>query len=167
LIPLLQEKGFAAQTAVWLAALVGPMQVLGRLVELTVGRRIAVNQVALIALALLPASLIALFFVSSAWQLGLVFAVLYGASNGVMTIVRATIPAELFGRAHYGAVNGSLAAFVIVARASGPLAASLLWTAWGNYDGVVLVLAGTASLAVLLFYWAIRTHSSPAKMPSF
>jgi MFS family permease len=33
LIPLLQEKGFAAQTAVWLAALVGPMQVLGRLVD--------------------------------------------------------------------------------------------------------------------------------------
>ena len=37
------------------------------------------------------------------------FAVLYGAANGMMTIVRALLPAELFGREDYGAIQGMIA----------------------------------------------------------
>jgi hypothetical protein len=81
LIPLLQEKGFAPMHAVWLAAAVGPMQVTGRLIELTVGRRFSPKSVGLVALALLPFALVALMFASSKLWLGFAFAPL-GKTEG-------------------------------------------------------------------------------------
>ena len=93
-------------------------------------------------------------FASSSLWMGIAFAVLYGASNGVMTIIRATMPAEMFGRDHYGAVNGALAAPVIATRAAGPLVASLIWSAGGGYDGVLWVLVAVSILAMGAFSFA-------------
>jgi predicted MFS family arabinose efflux permease len=149
LIPLLQEKGFSAAQAVWLSALVGPMQVTGRLLQFLFARRFATAQVALAALAVLPASLIALALVAEDARLGLLFVACYGASNGVMTVVRAALPAEVFGRAHYGAVSGALATPVIVTRAAAPLAAALLWQQSGGYDAAIWALTGLAALALV------------------
>jgi predicted MFS family arabinose efflux permease len=160
LIPLLQEKGFSPADAVWLAALVGPMQVGGRVVQFTLGRRFSPQHVGLLALSLLPVGLMELLLASSGLFLSLVFVFLYGASNGVMTIVRATIPAEMFGRDQYGAVNGALAAPVITCRAAGPLAASLIWTMSGGYGGVVCALAGASVLAMAAFYLALKAQPS-------
>ena len=56
----------------------------------------------------------------------LIFAVFYGLSNGVMTIVRGTVPAEFFGRAAYGSLLGRLAAPSLVARAAAPVALAAL-----------------------------------------
>jgi MFS family permease len=159
LIPLLQEKGFAPMRAVWLAAMVGPMQVTGRLVEFTVGRRFASRTVGLVALALLPFALCALMFASSGPWMGIAFAVLYGTSNGVMTIIRATMPAETFGREHYAAVNGALAAPVVATRAAGPLVASLIWSASG-YDGVLWVLAVVSIVSMGSFLMAVPAKPS-------
>ena len=53
------------------------------------------------------------------------FAVLYGVSNGVMTIVRGTVPAELFGRREFGALLGRLARPQLIARAIAPVALTL------------------------------------------
>lgn len=139
LIALLQERGLSAADAVLLAACVGPMQVLGRVLEVTVGARFRATQVGLRALSLLPVALIALAEAGAAWTLLIAFAALYGASNGVMTIVRAVMPAELFGRESYGTINGALSAPVILSRAVAPIAAALLWSASGNYGAVLWV----------------------------
>jgi MFS family permease len=130
------------------------MQVTGRLIEFTVGRRFSAKSVGLVALALLPFALVALMFASSNLWTGFAFAVLYGASNGVMTIIRATMPAEMFGREHYGAINGALAAPVIATRAAGPLVASLIWSA-GGYDAVLWVLVVVSILAMITFFMAL------------
>ena len=37
-----------------------------------------------------------------------------GMGNGVMTIVRGALPAERYGRAHYGALNGAPAVPVLL-----------------------------------------------------
>ena len=155
LIPLLQERGLSAGNAVLLAAGVGPMQVLGRVLEVTVGARFRAAQVGLLALALLPIALIALAQAGSSWTLLIAFAALYGASNGVMTIVRAVMPAELFGRDSYGAINGALSAPVILSRAVAPTAA-LLWSAFGSYGVVLWVLVVLAVIAVGGFALATR-----------
>jgi MFS family permease len=160
LIPLLQEKGFTPMHAVWLAAMVGPMQVTGRLVEFTVGRRFSPKSVGLVALALLPFALVALMYASSNLWMGVAFAMLYGASNGVMTIIRGTMPAEMFGREHYGAVNGALAAPVIATRAAGPLVASLIWSAAGGYDGVLWVLVVVSIVSMVTFLMALTAKPS-------
>jgi predicted MFS family arabinose efflux permease len=157
LIPLLFERGFAMSDAVWLAAIVGPMQVAGRIAEYTVGARFRATQIAMIAFIFLPVALIVLHFAGLQWSLVLVFVTLYGASNGVMTIVRGIIPAELFGRERYGAVNGALAAPVLASRALGPLAAAVIWSAAGGYEAVIWTLAVVGLLSAVSFLLAVKT----------
>ncbi len=152
LIPLLVEKGFSASDAVWLAALIGPMQVAGRIAEYTVGARFRATQVALIALTLLPLALTALVFTKApGWLPVIAFVVLYGASNGIMTIARGMIPAEIFGRDRYGAVNGALSAPVLASRAAGPIVASVVWSTAGGYDAVLWTLAACGLVSVAAF----------------
>ena len=156
LIPLLGERGLSGSVAVSLAALVGPMQVAGRVVEYTLGRRVSVFRSGLVALALLPLGMLLLLFGGTSLTLLAAGLLLYGASNGVMTIVRAAVPAELFGRAHYGSINGALSAPVIMSRAAAPIAASWLWTPERGYGPLLWALAMAAALAVVCFYWSVR-----------
>jgi MFS family permease len=107
-------------------------------------------------MGLLPLSLLLLVAGgASSWSF-VAFALLYGAGNGVITIVRGAIPVELYGRDHYGVVNGALAAPVLLAKAAGPLAAALALLVARDYDRVTLLLAGVAASALLFFGLAVR-----------
>jgi MFS family permease len=159
LLSMLGAKGMTAAHAAALGALMGPMQVLGRLAEIFAGPRVAPTQVAIFAMALLPASL--LVFAATGTSVGgfVLFALLYGAGNGVMTIVRGTVPVELYGRREYGAVNGALAAPVLLAKAVGPLVAAIIWSMLGDYDAVAYAFAVVASSALVFFALAIRRRA--------
>ena len=156
LLAMLVAKGFSATQAATLGALIGPMQVLGRLSEMSVGQRLAPSSVGALAMALLPASVLLFVFAGDSTWSFIIFAVLYGAGNGVMTIVRGTVPVELYGRDHYGAVNGAMAAPVLIAKAFGPLAAAVAWTVLQDYDTVALLLAAVAFSSLVFFGWAVR-----------
>ena len=156
LIPLLHEKGFSAADAVMLAALVGPMQVAGRIWEYTIGARLRATQVALIALGLFPVAIALLYFSGGTSLMVVAFIACYGVSNGIITIARGTIPAEIYGRERYGVVNGALSAPVLASRAVGPLVASLIWSATGSYEAVVWTLAGIGLIAIATFVLAVK-----------
>ena len=159
MLPMMQSKGLEVAAAALAGALVGPMQVLGRIFELTFGRRFAIAQVGLLALCVLPIAL--LVFATSGnhlWPI-VIFALLYGLSNGVVTIVRGAMPAQLFGRDHYGAVSGALAMPQMFALASGPFVVSLIWTmTGGDYDRVLFILSAISASGVGFFYAALRAH---------
>lgn len=154
IIPILEAKGVSALVAAGFAALIGPMQVTGRILEITIGRRYSLARVGLVALTAMPVALwMLLAATTQSWMIAL-FAGLYGASNGVFTIVRGAMPAELFGHRHYGAINGALSAPYLLSHALGPALAALLWTSLGNnYDRVVAVL-GVVAVAGVVLYWA-------------
>jgi MFS family permease len=159
ILSMMQSKELPLATAALVAALIGPMQVAGRIVELTIGQRFSIVRVGLLAMVMLPVSL--LIFAASGSHLWpvIVVALMYGLSNGVVTIVRGAMPAQLFGREHYGAVSGALAMPQMFALASGPFLVSLVWTATGgNYDRVLVVLSALSATGVGFFYAAIRAH---------
>ncbi|MEP7276968.1 MAG: MFS transporter, partial [Betaproteobacteria bacterium] len=122
LIGLLTFSGLAARDAVLVGSLIGPMQVAGRIMEFAFNRHVRALAVGTLAFALLALSLALLSQVRGVWIVALAFAVCYGWSNGVMTIVRGTVPAELFGPRGYGALLGRLAQPQFVAKAVAPLA---------------------------------------------
>jgi MFS family permease len=166
LIPVLHGKGWSLAEAAWIGALVGPMQVLGRIAEYRWLPDWSASKVGVIAMWLLPLSLVLLALLGgSALWIGL-FALLYGSGNGVMTIVRGAIPAELYGRAAYGAINGALSAPVLISKAAGPLVGSLLLAAALAPTAMVLLLAGLAALAAAFFTLTIRRAAVlPASVP--
>lgn len=60
LIPLLHQFGHALTTAVWMATLIGPMQVAGRIGEMTFGSRALPQTVGKLIFSALPVALLAL-----------------------------------------------------------------------------------------------------------
>jgi hypothetical protein len=151
LIPLLGHLGASATLAVMLATLIGPMQVAGRIGEMTLGRNTPPQTVGKLTFSMLPAALLVLvLFGSQAWAAAS-FCLLYGLSNGILTIVRGSVPQALFGRENYGAISGAMAGPSLLSKAAGPLAAAAIL----RYDSgplVLLFVLLAMSVASLAFY---------------
>lgn len=109
--------------------LIGPMQVVGRIAELFAAQRFSAAVTGMAGLVALVASLLLLQFVGSLPWLVFGFALAYGAANGIMTLVRGAIVAELFEKNSYAVFQGIMAMPTILARALGPV---LLAWAVGN-----------------------------------
>ncbi|PHV08181.1 MFS transporter [Janthinobacterium sp. BJB412] len=156
LIPMFVQFGHAPALAVALAALVGPMQVAGRVGEMTLGRHALPQTIGKFTFAALPAALLVLLlFGASQWALAL-YCTLYGLSNGVLTIVKGTLPAALFGRKNYGAIAGALAGPALVARAAGPLAVAAIIARAPAPAVLLTVLLGFALVSLASYLAATR-----------
>jgi Major Facilitator Superfamily len=156
LITVLQGKGLTLESAVWVGAFFGPMQVAGRILEFTVGRRFSSRRIGMISLWLLVGALAVLIALHGEVVLALAFAIVFGCSNGVVTIVRGTVPAELFGRAGYGGTLGRLAAPALFARAVAPFAFAPLAVPETASLGWLLLLMVMAVLSVASFSVAVK-----------
>jgi MFS family permease len=162
LLAVLRQLGQAPGMAVLLATLVGPMQVAGRIGEMTIARGVAPGRIGAYTFAALPAALLLLLLSGAHASLAAAFCVLYGLSNGILTIVRGTIPQALFGREHYGAISGALAAPSLLAKAAGPLAAAAMLGSWGSPLALLAVLLAMSVVSLLFYLAALRADGAVA-----
>ncbi len=152
LIPYLTDHGFSAGFAASAAGLIGLLALPGRVIFTPLGGRVPRRFIAAAIFAVQTLGMIVLVTTNStAGVIG--FVVLFGLGFGAITPARAALVAELYGRANYGSISGVLALFVTGARALAPVAAGLLYGAFGGYGPVfwlLIVIAALASGAVLL-----------------
>ena len=143
----------AGAIAVTLATLVGPSQVASRIGEILLGHRIGVMQLGLIAVGLLPLALAVFIGGGFALAAGLLFAVLYGMSNGLMTIAKGAVPLALFGRQDYGLVIGTIATPQLVLNAVAPTALRLRVSPASGRNGRsdVCLVFGVLSLIAMTY----------------
>ena len=142
--PLLGALGVSPAAAVGAAALVGPAQVAARLAEFALVRRIHPLVSGRVAVSLFPIGavlLIALGGVAAA-----PFTILYGAGNGLFTIVRGALPLALFGERNYGRRLGVLNVPARLLQALSPFVFALMIDRSAN-----LALAAMAAGSVLAF----------------
>ncbi len=162
LIPYLERFGYSAAVAAAVVGWMGAMQLLGRVLFVPLATRLG-SRAMTGAVFLLQAAGV-LQFASLAWLPHLGPAVLLvGAANGMLTLSRATLVSDLFGRRHYGSISGAMAMAGNGARALGPVGASLLLAALGAYERLFVLLAGVlvvAGAAVLL------TGPAPVRSPA-
>ena len=156
LIGLLTATGLSAREAVLIGSLIGPMQVAGRVMEFAFGRHLRAQAVGTLAFALMAASLAIFTQVRGVWIVALAFAIPYGWSNGVMTIARGTVPAELFGTRGYGALLGSLALPQFILKAIAPVALTLLFAIDPERTRTPYVLLLLALMALVGYRAAVR-----------
>jgi predicted MFS family arabinose efflux permease len=157
LIPLLQHFGHPIVTVVFLATLIGPMQVAGRIGEMTFARHALPQTVGKLTFFALPAALLALlFFGEYVWAVAS-FCILYGLSNGIMTIVRGTVPQALFGRENYGAIAGALAGPSLISKAGGPLAAAAVMQLSPSVYPLLGVLLLLSAVSLGFYLAAVKT----------
>lgn len=162
LIPILTQLGHPANLAVFMAMLIGPMQVAGRLGERTIARNLAPRTVGVYCFAALPAALFALAsFGAHAWAVAL-FCVLYGLSNGIITIVRGTIPQTMFGPENYGAISGAMAGPALFSKAAGPLVAALFLSTLASPLLLVALFLLISLASVGCYLAAVKVEASGA-----
>jgi len=160
LIDLLTASGLSARDAVLVGALIGPMQVAGRVMEFAFGRHLRALAVGTLAFSLMVVALALFTQVHGVWIVALAFAIVYGWSNGVMTIVRGTVPAELFGQRDYGALLGRLARPQFFLKAIAPAALTLLFIVDPARVLTPLVLLLIAAAALLAYRLAVKSASA-------
>lgn len=157
LIDLLTVTGLTARDAVLVGSLIGPMQVAGRIMEFAFGRRIRALAVGTLAFVLMAIALALFTQVHGVWIVALAFAIVYGWSNGVMTIVRGTVPAELFGHSGYGALLGRLAQPQFILKAIAPVALTLLYAVDPDRTVTPYALLAVAIAALIAFRLAVAS----------
>jgi predicted MFS family arabinose efflux permease len=145
---LLQEAGAAPASAIAAAALVGPAQVAGRLLELGVLRRFHPLLSARLAAMAHPLGAIAVMTVGA--PAAAVFAVLHGAGNGILTIAKGTLPLAIFGPSSYGLRQGVLMVPARFAQATAPFLFALLMERIGASALILSTVVTLAGLAALL-----------------
>ena len=147
---LLQANGVGLASAIAFASLVGPAQVAGRLLEYGLLRNVSPLVSARIASTAHAAG--ALIFLAMGVPAGVVFTVLHGAGNGVMTIANGTLPLLFFGPGGYGARQGKLMMPARFAQALAPYIFGLAIERFGAsalWFSIALGLAAFLALLVL------------------
>jgi MFS family permease len=152
---LLERAGSTPIEAVAAASLVGPAQVVARVTEFVALRRIHPLVSARIAATLHPLG--ALLFAVIGAPAATLFAVFYGAGNGLLTIARGTVPLAVFGPQGYGERTGLLGAPARAAQAFAPLLFGLLLDTIGLWSIAVSAALCLAALAALLCLSANKT----------
>jgi hypothetical protein len=148
LIPFLLADGYAPGFAAAATGLIGATQVAARVVVTLAGERCPAGPRTAAVFAVQGIAVLVLL----AWQQAggvLLAVVLLGAGRGAVTLMRATLVAERYGRAHYGAIGGTLALFVSGAAALAPVGAGVAYQLIGGYPVVFAGLAGISLLAAL------------------
>jgi MFS family permease len=148
LVPLLRERGYSADTAAAATGALGALSVTGRVFITALIRRLPQALVTAVLLALQALAVLVLLGWDSPAGLAL-FVVLFGLGFGALTLARAGLIAEWYGRAHYGAIGGAIALCTTGARALAPVGAGALYELAGGYGPVLIGLAVIAALSAL------------------
>ncbi|MFO1157434.1 MAG: MFS transporter [Reyranellaceae bacterium] len=147
LIPILDDRGVPTGVVMAIIALIGPMQVVGRVLLMVAQQHVTTIQLGAGIYFAFPISMAMLALgISDVYGL-ILFAIIYGVANGLLTILRGMAVPEFIGPEGYGVVSGALTMPTNIMRAAGPLLASLAWAGLGGYPPVLWGLAGIMLVA--------------------
>jgi predicted MFS family arabinose efflux permease len=155
LVPLLTGRRMDSATVVAIFAIIGPMQVAGRVIIAALGRNLTARMIGSVWLWAQPVALLVLIVPPTTPLSAGVAAAIYGIANGMTTIVRGTIVQEVLGRAGYGVINGALSFPATILRALAPLVAAAVFDLAGGYDRVLWLIFWVYAAAAAAFLIAV------------
>jgi MFS family permease len=147
MIGILAGLGVGSAVAVWIATLRGVGQSSARLCEVLSGGAITPFALSVVATVLLPVAFVAGLSSGTSAAAAIAFAFLFGAGNGLVTIVRGTLPLVLFDPRSYGSLVGGLLVPSFFVAAAAPLAFAFVIDRFG--DAAALHLSTAVALVVV------------------
>jgi MFS family permease len=155
MVALLQEAGLSPVWVIAIPAAIGVIQVVGRGVLFVFERYWNVHTANRWIPGFIPLGLLALLIGGVHPAGALVFVLLYGLGNGMLTIVKGTALAQYVSRDHVGQLNGLLGLPIALARAAAPLCVGLLWSPTTGYQTALVGLL-VASLLATAALWVAQ-----------
>jgi hypothetical protein len=154
LLAIFGRAGIDPATVVAIGALFGPAQVASRLAEFAFAGGAHPLVIARAAFGLIVCAFLVLALAGIAAPTAAVFAIMFGVSNGLVTIARGTVPLALFGPAGYGRLIGRIAGPWLVMQSAAPLVLAVV--AERASDAAALTLVCAFALVALACFVAIR-----------
>jgi MFS family permease len=148
---ILEAAGATSREAVTAGALIGPAQVIARIIE--AGFLSRYHPIVSTRLACLTHPIGAAILALAGGGAASVFAIFHGAGNGILTIARGTLPLAIFGPENFGYRLSIVGAPARMAQAVAPLAFGLLIDTMGAH---ILIVSSALSLAALLALCLLR-----------
>jgi MFS family permease len=159
LLAIFDRLGLERGTVVAIGTLFGPSQVAARLCEFIFARNVHPLAVARFAVAMLIAAFGLLAFFGLSAPVAAAFMVMFGISNGLITIARGTVPLALFGATGYGRLIGRIAAPSLAMQAAAPLVLAIVIER-GSDAYALVVVAGLALIALICLAMIRRPQES-------
>src|SRR3954462_5611928 len=153
-LAMLQRGGMDAATVVGIGALFGPAQVAARLTDFMLAGRTHPLWIARGAVALMASAFAVLALAGASPLVAALFAIAFGAANGVMTIARGALPLLMYGAAGYGRVIGRIARPALFVQALAPFVVASAFERFS--DPTVLEAGIVGALLALACFLAIR-----------
>jgi MFS family permease len=151
LVSIIAAEGFSAGNAALLSMVMGPAQIVARIIDIAFGHRfdaLATGRVALAALVVAPLVLLA---TSASAASAVVFALTYGVSQGLITIARGAAPLLLFGVRGYATLVGRITGIRFFVNAGAPFAFALAVSRLGM-DAALIGAVGAALCGYACFH---------------
>lgn len=152
--PLMAFWQINPATAVAALALIGPMQVAGRVLMVWILPDLPPRRIGISLMGALGFSSLLLMLVPVRIEFLFAFAGLYGLGNGMMTLLRGTAVGILFGTDRYPEINGGLASLSMIAKALSPMALAAVWTVSGNAYVPLLAVTALACVGMVGVHFA-------------
>jgi hypothetical protein len=154
LLAILKRAGIEAGTVVFIGTLFGPSQVAARLCEFIFARNIHPLMMVRFAAGILVLAFALLWLFGISAPVAIMFTVMFGAANGLVTIARGAVPLALFGPAGYGRIVGRIARPALIITAVAPVV--LAFVAERASDPVALAVAAAFGMVSLMCFLAVR-----------
>lgn len=154
LLAILQRAGIDAATVVFIGTLFGPSQVAARLCEFIFARNIHPLAMVRFAVGIMVLAFALLWLFGISAPVAMMFAVMFGAANGLVTIARGAVPLALFGPVGYGRIVGRIARPSLIITALAPL--MMAFVAERASDPVALALVAAFAVISLICFALVR-----------
>lgn len=154
LIELLRKLGLPEHDVIFMASMLGVVQVLARALDFLGGGRWDGLTTALLAGMGVPLAMLVLLVGGATWQSVVAFILVYGVSSGALAVSRATMPLVFFQKHDYARATSTIALPLnLLAAAAPPVLVGLL-----DGFGTTALLLTAAACSTLAFSLLIALH---------
>jgi len=147
---LLADIGYSKGSIAWAGVMIGPAQVVSRLLNLNLGKVLDPTDTAIVASTAMGIGMIWLLL-AGVWTvlpIAILFGLTYGVGQGLSSIVKGLLPLTYFPVSHYGRITGKLSTARLVLAAAAPVITIYLIENFGSRTAVTL-LACVAAFGVV------------------
>jgi MFS family permease len=151
---LLGELGASAQVALFAAAILGPSQVLARVLIVVLGKVMSPMRVAAVAFLAHPVGVVLILFFGV--DALVPFVILHGISVGLDPFIRGTLPLLFFGPEDFGQRQGYIMMLSKIVGAASPLLLTILVVRDPTLAILTTMSMGIGAAGLLLWLYFIR-----------
>ncbi len=158
IIPLLIERNIPNAIQLFITALIGPSQVVGRIIMIILQKqKFSINIISTLTFILKIVATIFLIYANNNIYLLILFVIFQGSGAGMTSIARPVVTANIMGYERFGSVSGAMAVGYIGGSALSPIIGAQIWE-WNSYDSMLRIISVILLMGFVSYIIALKIN---------